>query len=330
MRWGGTTERFYTSTASSYLHKMHGRENSEREARERSGASFPASWMSFRDSRRAATPNTKRLVAFMLTIGIESSSAKCSVFGASSDAGVIFGRNYDFFYKYKRFTENYLTVPDDGLASVGNSDVFIGREDGVNEKGLAVGITFVTPRTVKPGINFPLVTRFVLDRSSNIGEAIKELRRFHFSTTNNYLLADASGDLAVVEASPKRTEVRRPHGRSFIVCTNHFVHPGMSVMEDVSERDSDSVRRYATISDEIKRRNDKVTLRSARTILSNHAGGVCSHREELRLGTLWSVIADLPSRRIMLAEGQPCKVDYEPDTRLREAVIRRNKPADGT
>lgn len=39
---------------------------------------------------------------------------------------------------------------------MGNSNVFIGREDDVNEKGLAVAMRWVAPTRVAPGINFLL------------------------------------------------------------------------------------------------------------------------------------------------------------------------------
>jgi predicted choloylglycine hydrolase len=97
----------------------------------------------------------------------------CSVFAASTGSDVIFGRNYDFFSSFKKYTESYLTCPKDGYWSLGHTDIFIGREDGVNEKGLAIGMTGVEGKTVKPGISFCIALRCVLDKCANVKEGSK-------------------------------------------------------------------------------------------------------------------------------------------------------------
>ena len=53
-----------------------------------------------------------------------------------------------------------------------------------------------------------------------------------------------------------------------------------------------------------------------KSILSNHDGLVCSHIDNIGLGTLWSVVANLNTREIWRAEGHPCKVSYVEDKRL--------------
>lgn len=262
----------------------------------------------------------EEFLAFTLTIGVEqTSSIMCSVFGASSSNGVIFGRNYDFFYKYGESAEHYLTTPEDGFASVGDSDVFIGREDGVNEKGLSVGISFVGPKTRRPGLNFPLAVRYALDSCSSVNEALRTFTKIRFSTTNNYLMADSSGDMTVVEASPARIRVRKPDGdHAFVVATNHFVHPEMAQFEDLGQRDPDSVKRYDAISNGIVRAGGKMTLGRAKSILADHDGGVCSHHDDIKLGTLWSTVANLSSKEILIAAGHPCEKEYQSEPFLKK------------
>jgi predicted choloylglycine hydrolase len=262
-------------------------------------------------------------LGFMLTIGIKEKSAKCSVLAATNGEHVIFGRNYDFFYKYKDYLESCLTAPDGGLASIGHSDVFIGKEDGINEKMLAVAMAFVNPARVKPGVNFPIVVRYVLDRCRSVEEAFESLKEVRYSTTNNYLLADPSGAMAVVEASPGRVEIRRPkRGEDFVACTNHFNSPKMLEMEDIGQRDPDSVRRYVAMVGRAKRMNGHFGMQSAKRVLSDDSDGVCSHRPEVGLGTLWSVVADLTEKRMSISEGQPCKKGYVEDSRLKSFTSR--------
>jgi predicted choloylglycine hydrolase len=265
--------------------------------------------------------------AFMFGIGAFKVTHSCSIFAAVSENDVVFGRNYDFFYSFKKYAESYLTCPKDGYFSLGHTDVFIGREDGINEKGLAIGMTGVEGKTVKPGISFCLALRCVLDKCANVEEALRMLSGIRLSNASNFLLSDREGGMAVVEASPERVRVRKPEGKdNLIVCTNHFLHPEMQEMEDLSERNRsnwDSIPRYTTIYETIKQQNGKIGLEGAQRILANHSGYVCSHQEKIKLGTIWSVTATLKELKIFRAEGHPCKTKYKQDMRLNKVLQKR-------
>lgn len=260
------------------------------------------------------------LVAFMLSIGAFKAEPMCSAFAFTGENTIV-GRNYDFFYSFKKFTESYLTCPEDRYYSVGHSDVFIGREDGVNEEGLAVAMTGVAEKVIKPGINFPLVVRFLLDTCRNVGDCVEVLRDAHFSSASNYLIADRESAV-VVEASPERVRIRTLEDH-FIVCTNHFVHPDMQEMEDLKERETsnwDSIPRYTTIREALK---GGITVEGAQKILRVHTGYVCSHQEKIKLGTIWSVVFTLRKPEIFRAEGHPCRARYGQDLRLEKALEKR-------
>jgi predicted choloylglycine hydrolase len=251
------------------------------------------------------------VLAFMAAIGVRPPSPGCSLFGAVGSQGTFFGRNYDFYYSFADYAEHFILSPQGAFRSAGDSDVFIGREDGVNEKGLAVGISSVGAKTKSPGLNFPLAVRHLLDDCGDVGAALESAKTIRFSTTNNYLLADGSGAIAVVEASPERVRVRKPQRNSgFLVATNHFVHPEMTRTEDMSQRDSDSLRRFEAITREIERAGGEMSPERAEAILSDHKGRVCSHHEDTKLGTLWSTVANLTTRKLFLAEGHPCDSKY--------------------
>jgi predicted choloylglycine hydrolase len=266
----------------------------------------------------------EQLSTFLMSIGAFKVEPTCSVFAAFNGSDVVFGRNYDFFYSFKKYTESYLTCPKDGYISLGHSDIFIGREDGVNEKGLAIAMTGIAEKTIKPGVNFPIIIRCVLDKCASAEQATKTFSDAHFSTTSSYLLADREGNMTVVEASPERVRVRRPENdNNFIVCTNHFVHPEMQVMEDQKERSAsnwDTIPRYTTICDALKHLKGKIDVESAKKILANHSGYVCSHQEKIKLGTIWSIIATLEQPQLFRAEGHPCRTKYKQDLRLNKAI----------
>jgi len=270
----------------------------------------------------------EHLAAFISSVGaFKPPGVACSVFATFNGSDVVFGRNYDFYYRFKEHSESYLTRPKDGYWSVGNSDIFVGREDGVNEKGLAVAMTAVRPKTIKPGINFALATRCILDKCADVEEGVKTFPNAHFLTTNNYLLADKEGNMAVVEASPDKVRVRRPEeDNNFLLCTNQFMHSEMLEMESQKERPPDSTQRYTAIYNAIKKRSERIGVKTAQKILSDHSGFVCSHAESIQLGTLWSVVATLKKLQIFIAEGHPCRTKYKRDSRLNKAIQTRQNP----
>lgn len=283
---------------------------------------FPEALEEIHGFADACHASSEQLEALILSIGaFKAKQIECSAFTTFNGCDVVFGRNYDFYYSFKKYTESYLTCPKDGYWSVGHSDIFVGREDGVNEKGLAIAMTGVDGRSIKPGVNFILAVRCVLDKCASVEETIRTLSNAHFSTTSNYLVADKEGSMVVVEASPRKVRVREPEeGNSFMVCTNHFLHPEMLKMENQKERCWDSMPRYTTIYNVLKQQNGKIDAKTAQKILANHTGYVCSHQRNIKLGTLWSIIATLKKLQIFRAEGHPYRAKYKPDTRLNKAI----------
>jgi predicted choloylglycine hydrolase len=277
----------------------------------------------FADGCQASHEN---LAALILGIGAFSPKTACSIFATFKGSDVVFGRNYGFCYSFKDKTESYLTCPKDGYCSVGQSDIFVGREDGINEKGLAIGMTAVAAKNVKPGVSFALATRYVLDKCGTVDEAIEALSRVHFLTTNDYLLADRNGKMAVVEASPDKMRIRRPEkGNNFIVCTNHFSSPEMLKFENKEERPPDSMERYVTIYNALRRHEGEIDTKMAQKLLSSHRGRVCSHVNSIKLGTLWSIVATLNDLKVFRAEGPPCRTKYRRDERLNGAIKTQQK-----
>jgi predicted choloylglycine hydrolase len=307
------------------LEKLEFGRKSEKEVRR----SFPEILEEIRGFADACLASYEHLSTMLLCIGAFKAEPMCSALAVLTDSDVIFGRNYDFFYSFKKYTEGYLTCPKEAYFSLGHSDVFIGREDGVNEKGLAISMTGVQSEGRKPGMSFVLAVRRVLDKCSSTREAVQFLSSIRHTSTFNFLLADKEADIAVVEAAPDKIRVRRPNDEEkFIVCTNHFAHCDMQDMEDLKARSKanwDSLPRYATISNALDRYGRKASVKNVQKILADHNGYVCSHQEKIKLGTLWSIVATLKKLQIFRAEGHPCKNAFKEDTRLIKAIQRRKQ-----
>jgi len=246
---------------------------------------FPEIFEEIQGFAEGCSISYEELKSFLLTLGVEKHG--CSIFAASNPHPIL-GRNYDFFYEFKKFSETRLTMPKDGYWSIGDSTVFIGLEDGMNENGLTIAMAFVPQKEIKPGVNWFIAIRAVLDKCSNVKEALKLLSNIKYCTGNNYVLVDQGGDMVVIEASSRKIKVRKPE-QGFIVAANHFVHREMRDVENVKERPSTSVKRYKRIIDIINANKGRVDIKLARRILSDHEGSICSHVKQMKFGTLYLI-----------------------------------------
>ncbi len=235
----------------------------------------------------------------------------CSIFAVKHNNQTYIGRNYDMYYFFHEFIESYYTEPANGYKSVGQSSCYCGKEDGINEKGLGVAQSGIISY-LEPGLPFWAIVRFLLDKCSNVSECIDFLLDVPHFSTMTYLLADAKGNIAIVEASPKKCAIRYPED-DFLVSTNHYNHPDMQDIKLYIPPDSNS--RYNYICNALQNRPKQINEENLKKILSNHDGLVCSHRDKINLGTLWSTVANLNTLKYWRSEGHPCSHPYELDKR---------------
>jgi len=252
-----------------------------------------------------------KVMSLVLTVGVAPSCTCFAATGhATNDGKTIFGRNYDMFYWFKAHTETYTTYPKGANSSIGNTDIFIGREDGVNDRGLAVGLASVHSEGMQPGFIFPIVVRLLLDKCADVDEAIKLAAKIPHLKSMTYLLADKSGKMAALEVTTNKIHVRRPSS-DYIIITNQFQEPQMQKLETLNERPSDSPQRYNGVERLLSSNLGKIDLEFAKKILKDHESLVCSHIEFIKLGTLWSLVATLGEKTAWIADGHPCKTEYQ-------------------
>jgi predicted choloylglycine hydrolase len=127
-------------------------------------------------------------------------------------------RNYDFSPTI--YDARLVFVrPIDGYASVGFSQQIIGRLDGMNEKGLVIGLHFVNHMHSQEGFIATTIVRMILDQCANTEEAIELITRVPHGFCYNYSITDFNGNSVIVEASPQQQIIKYAHP---LICTNHF------------------------------------------------------------------------------------------------------------
>ena len=215
----------------------------------------------------------------------------------------LYGRNYD--YDVRRYDRLLVAVQPQGVhASIGFSDRFTGRVDGMNEHGLCVGLHQVSEAAARPGLVCILIARMVLDQCATTRDAIALLRRIPHGLSFNYSLMDAGGHGAVVEASPAAVVVREGEQ---LGCSNHFLS---STQQAFNRRNPGSYRRLPVLEQFSRERLPADRLFRA---LNDSLSAVFDHRYGTGSGTLHTIVCTPTERRMHVGVGgdaTPSVVDF--------------------
>lgn len=288
---------------------------------------------------RGGVSNEDELVQYILEIMLkglpinipyEVPELGCSTFAAkNSDGGYLFARNYD-----NRPTDCCVvkTNPKDGYSSVSVVSLsFLGYNeestpdaltnririlatpyfplDGVNEKGLAVGVLqlFAEPtnqESDKVDVDTTLAIRVLLDKCATVEEAISMLEGLdmHASAGGCYHLhvADASGNSAVISYVDNEMVVTRPE-EDYQVATNFYVH---DVDFEYTKHGED---RFEIITKGLKKADGALTAAQAMNLLESAAQTDTVCDDGTLCTTQWSSIYDLTNPSLTLCND----LDYD-------------------
>ena len=131
----------------------------------------------------------------------------CTAFAYVKGEKVIYGRNNDLPPYLRKGSKSEIYAPDGGSRFQITTSSFINGEEGLNEHGLAVAMTFVMTDTEKilPGFNSCFIVRYLLEKAEDTGQAIALLNELPVASNCNILLADkkrtreAWTDLGILE-----------------------------------------------------------------------------------------------------------------------------------
>lgn len=267
-----------------------------------------------------------RIMLKGLPINIEYSVPElaCSTFIAKTpEDGYIFGRNLD-----NQVTDLAVvkTAPKDGYKSVSVVNLsFLGYNetytpekifdrivtlgapyfplDGVNEKGLAVGVLQLqapptNQQTDKVDIGTTLAIRILLDKAATVDEAVEMLKKYDMHASANgcfhIQIADASGASVVVSYVNDEMVVTEKEG-NYQAATNFYLH------EVPFEYEKQGEDRYEILVTTLAESNGVLTAEEGMDLLN--AASIISTEpdEEGRVySTQWSAIYDLTNAELIL------------------------------
>ena len=253
----------------------------------------------------------ERFSAWLMCISVCLEIPGCSMIGFKDNGHVVFGRNNDLPPIFRRISASALYRPSNGYSFIANSSAFVGSEDGINEKGLAVGMTYVWAKELRPGINSMFLVRYILERCADVEEGLKAIESIPIGGAYHLILADRE-DILHAECSPQKIKINRG---GFAVATNHFVSKEMRQYEEPKNLYL-SKERYKTGYDALVKKHDKDAVGYAKDILSGRLGFMCQYDKEMNFDTVWSSIFDLSNNKIYRAEGNPSRTGFNEDMRL--------------
>jgi predicted choloylglycine hydrolase len=144
--------------------------------------------------------------------------AGCSQAVLVDEEGPVLVRNYDLDPALNE--PIILNSSWNGRRVIGSMEAIAGLADGINDRGLAVSLTFGGRQLVGVGFGIPLILRYILETCDNTEEAIAALRRIPCHQAYNVTLLDKTCAHATVLLVPPEepTIVTRE-----LAITNHQV-----------------------------------------------------------------------------------------------------------
>ncbi|UTY40615.1 C45 family autoproteolytic acyltransferase/hydrolase [Allocoprobacillus halotolerans] len=252
------------------------------------------------------------LLIFLLSMYCFEVNLHCTCLACVDQQNILLGRNSDFLVSLEKLCMNCLYALDDCLSFCGNTTAFVEIEDGMNEKGLAMGMTFVYPSIKKPGFNAGFLVRYCLEKCQSVKECLKFIKTVPIASYQTLTFVDASGHIAVVECCPHHVEITEAFDSSFLVATNHFEkiphHPHID--------DWYSHQRYQNAYHALNQ-NKNISLSLIQDILSGKYGFMCQYDRKIGADTIWSVVYDVKNQNIYRVEGNPSRKKFKKDLRWR-------------
>lgn len=252
-------------------------------------------------------------------MGIEKPCA-CSVFGIDrclTDNGHAYiGQSYEYSFEDEF---SYIVEQAEGSYShMGFSLFHIGRFDGINEKGLCIGITsldFVNPSIgEKEGLSFALLVRIMLDTCSTTSEALNKLNSLPICTNANIIVGDKSGNivLAEIQTVDGKSDIIERNLSPYVYGFNHFL--GEKHKQRLPQKRYFSYAREQFMEQYlhgITTRNEALTKNDLQKLLTDKIpNGLCCHAYSDYFGTLRSMIYDVTDSTVSIAFGSPQSVEY--------------------
>ncbi|MBI9045778.1 MAG: hypothetical protein JEZ06_14905 [Anaerolineaceae bacterium] len=231
------------------------------------------------------------------------------------DHQILVGRSYEFGDIADDLRLCNMKV-DNKNRLIGSSTLLFGFNEGINEKGLVVtmsaggipvGLNEGMTTPIQDGLQFWVAIRALLECCDNVSEALDLVKEIPFAGNPNLILADKTGNAALVEIFGTQKEIIKldlENEKSFIHSTNHYTLNKMQTYNKPGIRNHSQVR-FDQIQTFLSSK-DVIDKASVKYLLSSkYPDGLCSHYYDEFFGTLRSMVFDPTSSEIDICFGSP-------------------------
>ena len=258
------------------------------------------------------------LCTFLLSMYCFEFDNHCTCLAMKNENNIIFGRNSDFLVNIKNLYMNCLYKLENSYAFNGNTTAFVEIEDGINEYGLAVGLTFIYPTITKAGFNSGMLVRYLLEKCKTTNEAIEKLKTLPIASQQTLTIADSIGNIVIAECNAENIEIIKPNkDENFVTTTNEFNSEKMKEYNNYNIDNWKAEERYFASYNTLKENSNNFSIELTKDILSGKYGFMCQYDRKTNADTVWSVIYDIKNKKIYRVEGNPSRKQFKEDTRLK-------------
>lgn len=252
-----------------------------------------------------------KVFAFLATMYVFTYENYCSCIGISNTNGIYLARNSDFDKGIGKLTDSAYYKLDQGFSFIGNTTAMIQMEDGINEKGLACGLTFVYPTVRGIGFNAGFLVRYILEKCSKVEEARRFLEEIEIGSSQNVIVVDAHGRVLLAELNAEEKYFQEISAGA-LYRTNHFVSDKMSLYKCNLKDDIRSHERFQTLESQ---EYSNYKLENLKELLRGEKGFLCQYNRQESFDTIWSSIYDIKESKIYRCEGNPSRRKFVEDKR---------------
>lgn len=186
-----------------------------------------------------------------------------------------------------------------------------GRSEGLNDKGLCVAFAScgmpignypgMRPPVV-PGLQFMVIVRTLLENCKNVEEAIYTVNNMPIGTNMNLLIADASGDAALIGTYDGVREIKRAE-LDYLIATNHGLFP--TIQEKEPGKLEHSQLRYDILEKKCKENGKRSIDEIQELLLTEFPKGLAVHNYKEGFGTVHSILFNLTDLQLEFSFGSP-------------------------
>jgi penicillin V acylase-like amidase (Ntn superfamily) len=261
----------------------------------------------------------KTLILLLLALSLSKSVVACTTFFINTPTEKVFGRNYDWMIGTGQIIENKKGLLKKSMVKPGETSISwtskfgsvtfnqFGKEfplGGMNEKGLVVEVLWLEEskypaKDTRKSINELQWIQYQLDNYSSVSEVINSDKFLRINSEQgnlHYMLADKTGNSAVIEFIDGKTVITQGENLQYKVLTNNTMndskaylnkHTGFGGSTPISKK-IDSKDRY---------------VRTCKNVKSYKQGNAVEHafstlKDVSYSATVWSIVYDISNMKV--------------------------------